>query len=302
MGIAPGSQTLWRYVAEKNKTLLAPSGYTVIFTNYPDETSLRSAFVGGKIDVLASLVPTIASLDEAGLAVQLFAPIAWLHEGYPFIAPKTSPIKGLHDFIGKRIGTYPMNHPGMAYWRALFLATIKLNLTSLNPIQSLEPDRLLIQKQVDVACMGGAQWATLQSDTAYHKITDIETTWREYSGSNRLLVYGGYIARRDFIKQHSKFVNDFIKVNQQALQEYKSNRSAFLSVTASYAAGPRMTAAANQAQATYLGYDLVTPDRVYLTDHDVNDYQRLFTLMAQAGYLPKAPKDIGSLFYVAPAH
>jgi ABC-type nitrate/sulfonate/bicarbonate transport system substrate-binding protein len=300
LGIAPGSQTLWRYVAQRKDELLGARGYDATFISYPDEATLRSAFIGGKVDVIASLVPTVAALADDGLAVQLFLPIAWLHEGYPFITTADSSIKGLKDFVGKRVATYPLDHPGMAYWRALYLASTKLDLSALNPTTSLSTDQLLLAKQVDVACMGGVQWAALQPNSQFRKVTDLETEWKQLSSDNRLLVFGGYIARREFIQQHAQFVKDFVDVHRQALQDYHSDRVRFLSVTAAYP-NPPMSTADNQAQATYLGYDDVTPDRLVLSDQDVSDYQKLFSLMAQAGYLPKALSDIPSLFYRLPS-
>ena len=299
LGIAPGSQTLWRYIAQRKDELLTPRGYDATFHEYPDEVTLRSAFVGGQVDVIASLVPTVASLAADGLDVQLFLAIAWLHEGYPFITNAETSIKTLQDLVGKRVATYPLDHPGMGYWRAIYLARTKLDLTALNPVTSLSTDQLLLAKKVDAACMAGAQWAALQSNGQFRKMTDLETEWQKISGSQRLLVFGGYIARRDFVQQHLQFVKDFSDVNGQALQAYHADRGSFLKVTAAYPS-PKMSAADNQAQATYLGYDNVTPDRVILTDSDASDYQKLFSLMAEANYLPKAPSNVANLFYRPP--
>jgi ABC-type nitrate/sulfonate/bicarbonate transport system substrate-binding protein len=297
LGIAPGSQTLWRYVAQRKDEFFGPLGDDVAFETYPDENALRSAFVSDTIQVMASLVPTVASLADAGVAAQLFLPIAWLKEGYPFVVPVDSPIHTLADLLGRRIATYPIDHPGMAYWLALSLATANLNLLSLNPTESLSPDALLQQHAVDAACMGGAQWAALQRNQSYRKVADLETAWRLVSGSARLLIFGGYIARRELIQQQPELIGDLMKVHVQALRAYKQERASFLKTTSDYAGGPVMQDSDNQAQATYLGYDDVDVDRMTIGDQDVQDYQRLFGLMAQGGYLRAAPRDVGSLFY-----
>src|SRR5438270_12345588 len=79
LGITAGSQTLWRYVAQRKVDLLGSLGYDTTFSVYPDEVALRAAFVGGTIDVMASLVPAVASLADAGIAARVFLPLAWLH-------------------------------------------------------------------------------------------------------------------------------------------------------------------------------------------------------------------------------
>jgi hypothetical protein len=140
LGIAPGTQTLWRYDASRNDDLIKPLGYAAEFVTDPDEPSLRSAFVSGKVDVIASLVPTVASLAQSGVAAQLFLPIAWLREGYPFVVTRDSGITGLADLRGRRVGTYPLDHPGMLYREALAPPFASIDIATLNPEQTLAPD------------------------------------------------------------------------------------------------------------------------------------------------------------------
>ena len=296
LGIAPGTQTLWRYIAQRQVDLFGPTKYALLFNNYEDEDHLRAAFVAKEIDIMASLVPTVASLSEAGIAAKLFQPMAWLREGYPFIVPNGSSITDLAGLRGRRVAMYPLNHPGMGYWRALALASAHLPLRDLNLVETLTPDVSLKEKKVEAASLGGAQWANLQAQPGFHKLTDLQTTWSSYSGSTRLLLYGGFIARREFVEANSEFIGLFLKVHQDGLTAYKSNRTSFLNVTAAYPS-PEMNQAQNQAQATYLGYDDVDVGRLAVTDSDVADYQRLFDLMGQAGYLKSPPSDVSGFFY-----
>jgi ABC-type nitrate/sulfonate/bicarbonate transport system substrate-binding protein len=296
LGIAPGTQTLWRYVANRNDELLRPLGHAAEFLSYPDEPSLRSAFVSGKVDVIASLVPTVASLAESGVGAQLFLPIAWLREGYPFVVSRDSGITSLADLRGRRVGTYPLDHPGMLYWEALARAVASVEIASLNPEQTLTPDELLSRRTVEAACVGGVQWSLLQRDGSFRKLVDLQSAWRTASGSQRLLIFGGYIAHREFIDARASFVADFARVHVQALTAYKRDRAAFINATlGASGAGPAMTADQSQDQATYLGYDDVGPERLAIDDQDVADHRKLFDLMAQSKVLKSPPPDAASV-------
>ena len=180
LGIAPGSQTMWRYLAQRRVELFGPTRYDPTFSNFPDESALRAAFVAGEIDVIASLVPTVATLAEGGIAAQLFLPMAWLHEGFPFIVPAQSSITDLAGLRGRKVAVYPLDHPGMAYWHALALATANLPLRALNIIETLTPNGLLIDKKVEAGSLSGSQWAALQADTGFRKLTDLQSTWKRH--------------------------------------------------------------------------------------------------------------------------
>jgi ABC-type nitrate/sulfonate/bicarbonate transport system substrate-binding protein len=315
LGIAPGTQTLWRYVAKRQDELFGATKYDLTFLNFSDESALRTSFVQGQIDVMASLVPTVAMLADAGIAAKLFVPTAWLHEGFPFVVPDGSSISDLASLRGRRIAMFPLDHPGIGYWHALILATAQIPLATLRPIETLSPDVSLVQKQVDAACLSGVQWAALQRQTGYHKLTDLQATWSKYSGSQRQLIFGGLIARRQFLDANPEFVDLMVKTHADALQAYKTDRPGFLAVTAAYGAPgaaatpiqansgesriPEMTVEQNQSQATYLGFDDVGVDRIVIGDDDVADYGRLFALMAQSGFLKAPPSDVPGFFYRA---
>jgi ABC-type nitrate/sulfonate/bicarbonate transport system substrate-binding protein len=288
LGIAPGTQTLWRYLAARKDELLGPLGYDAELAPFADEVELRSAFVGGKVEVIASLVTTAASLAESGIAAQLFLPIAWLREGYPIVVANDSSIGTLSDLRGRRVGTYPLDHPGMLYWRAMAPAVGGVDIAELDPIQTLEPDKLLASRSVDAAILGGVQWANLQHQPTYRKLLDLQTAWRTVGGTGRLLIFGGYIARRELLDARPRLGPDLLAAHRAAFQVYRDNRNEFLDTVSGPNVRPLMTPPQNQAQATYLGYDDVDASRLSIGDADIADHQNLFSLMSKVGVL-KAP-------------
>jgi ABC-type nitrate/sulfonate/bicarbonate transport system substrate-binding protein len=301
MGIVGGSQPLWRYVAQRNDQLLAPSGYQVSFVNYPSEASLREAFLRGEVQVMATLPPQLPTLAEAGQQVQYFLPIAWLKQGYPIIVPVDSPIRSVADLVGKRVSTFPLDHPGLAYWRAFIYGNYGFKLEEKAKLRmSQKPETPLLNKAVDAATLDAVAWALIKGQGQYRAVSDLAGEWRRLSGSPRLLLYGGYVANREWLAKHPRFVADFIKINQEALQLYQKDREAFLEVAAAYAGenAPSLSSEAMQFVADYLGMAQVSPERVHISREDVADYQKVFSLLAKAGYLKTEPPAAADLFYL----
>lgn len=302
MGIVGASQPLWRYVAQQRDKLLGQSGYLVSFTSYPNEAELKKAFVNKEIDVMATLPPQLPALLGDGVNAQYFLPIAWMKEGYPIIVPKDSAIRTPADLADRKLSTFPSDHPGVAYWQAFFLANYGFRLTDKTSlVVSQRPEEKLVTGEADAATVDSVAWGQLKGSDAFRVVSDLATEWTKLSGSSRPLVYGGYVARRDWLDKHKKFVDDFLRANYQALQTYQKDQKAFLDAAAVYAEGNAQPIPADilQSVADYLGMSVVTPDRAYLTDADVADYDRVFQLMAKAGSLRGASVPAAGFFYLS---
>lgn len=300
MGIVSGSQTLWRYVAHKKDELLKPKGYQVEFQIFPDETALRAAYVDNRIDVIATMLPAIAALAEAGAPVQFFLPIAWLRQGYLFIVPKASPVTGMAHLIGRRVAVYSLDNSSTAYWRAFLPKNYGLRIEQLTLVESSAPAILLEQGQVEAAMVGSNEWSVLRPTEKYRKVSDLYDEWQKASGSSYLLMYAGYGARPDFVQKNSRFIEDFIRINYEALQEYKANKSVVLDVVTAELMGPPFTEEQNEFIAWYLGYDDVPAERIYISQQDLQDYEKVWVWLADAGYLRAVPSSPHLLFYISP--
>ncbi|MDP2659277.1 MAG: PhnD/SsuA/transferrin family substrate-binding protein [Dehalococcoidia bacterium] len=304
MGITGGSQPLWRYVAQQRDKLLTPSGYLVSFTSYNSEADLRNAFLNGDVDVMATLPPQAPALAQEGVNVRYFLPIAWLKEGYPIVVPVESGIHSLSDLDGKKLSTFQSDHPGFAYWQAFIQANYGFRLadrTSL--VMSLNPGEPFLNGDADAATLDSVVWGQLKGAGKFRVVSDLATEWAKLSGSSRPLAYGGYVARSEWLDENQQFVEDFIRANYRALQDYKKDQKSFMDIAAAYSEGGAqpMPADVLQSVADYLGMSQVAADRAYLTDADVADYERVFQLLAKTGYLKGNVPAAASLFYVSGA-
>lgn len=302
MGIVGASQPLWRYVAAQKETLLRPSGYEVSFRSFANEGDLKRAFVNNEIDVLATLPPQVPVMAQEGAGVQYFSPIAWLKEGYPIVVPTESPIQSPADLQGRRLSTFPSDHPGFAYWQAFIQANYNFRLADkTNLAISQNPDGPLLNGDADAATMDSVAWGQLKPTGKFRAVSDLATEWARVSGSTRPLIYGGYVARADWIQKNKKFVDDFIQANYKALQSYRKDQKAFLDTAAAYndADVRPMPADILKSVADYLGMTDVAPERAFVTDADVSDHNRVFELMTRTGYLKPGTPPAATLFYIS---
>lgn len=302
MGIVGGSQPLWRYVAQQREQVLAPSGYLVSFAAYPSEAALKDAFLTKEVDVMATLPPQLPALSQGGTEVQYFLPIAWLKEGYPIIVPAESAIRNPADLAGAKLSTFPSDHPGLAYWQAFIQENYGFRLadkTSL--IMGQNPEAALLRGEADAATMDSVAWGQLKAQGTFRAVSDLATEWTKASGSSRPLLYGGYVARKEWVEGNRRFADDFIQANYKALQAYQKDQRAFLETAAAYtdANVPPMDVGVLQSVASYLGMAQVPPERAFITAEDVADFDRFFQLLVKSGYLKPNLPPASSFFYVS---
>lgn len=296
LGITGGTQTLWRYLVVNDLRWLRPRGIVAQFSHFPAEEQLQSAYRTGAVDVIATLLPAVPALAETGVPIRFFLPIGWLREGYPIVAPAQGRVASVADLKAARLATYPPSHPGFACWRALLLANYGIRVESLNSIAGTNPYELLANGQADAAVVSSAEWAELRHAPELRKVSDLQAEWGRLTGSERLLIFAGYAARPEFLRANPSFLTAMVELHQNALRAFQSARAEFLSRISGAPAGlPGLTTEANAYIAHYLGYEDVPPERVRLSQNDLEDATRLFQLLAEAGYLRQGAPDAAAL-------
>ena len=298
LGISPGNQTLWRYLVARNNELLRSKSHLVDFINVSSEDELQTGLINGTFDVIATLIPAVPKIVAAGTPVRFFLPIAWLNEGYPLIVAENSPIRSLPDAAGRRLATFPVGHPGFAYWQAFLLKHYGLRGAAISTNQSLEPHVALANGEADAAFVAGAGWAQLKSAGGYRKVADLQGEFKWLTGIDRVPMFAGFVAKNTWIEENQRFVTDLVGAARQSLDQYKRTPSAFMDIVTSEPAYAALSRDENIAIATYLGYDAVNADRVQITQEDIDDYRRFLPLLVDSGVLPALPGDPADLFYI----
>lgn len=287
LGISQGSQTLWRYVVARGEELLASSGYRAEFKTYGTEAEVADALRKNEIDVLATVVSGLPQVRSvAGGDVRMFLPIAWLDEGYPIVVRQESPLQSTADLAGKRVAIFPAQHPATLFWRTLVQANYRVNLLDAwGARPSEQPEILLEDGGFDAAMTSSPALPSLLA-AGYRQLTNLSREWVQQRTSDRLMLFGGYMARQSFITNFRPFAREFVRANRVALERYRADRSAFLAVVSDQIGGlPAISEPENASIAAYLGMNTVTPDRVALDDADVADMDVLLRLMREAGVI-----------------
>ena len=120
------------------------------------------------------------------------------------------------------------------------------------------------------------------------RITSLGEEWKKYPGSNRLLVYGPWIAQGEFVRKHPEAVKDFLDCQYEAFKFYKQHPDEANRMVMEYGNVPKSVA---EFVADYLGLNDVEPERVYFSEKDKEDYHKLFTMFRDVGYVKEIPDD-----------
>lgn len=304
MGIVPGVQPLWRFLASRNAEWLQPLGYAVEFINFTDENTMRTAFLNGDIEVLAATVPATPALVEHAGPCQFFLPYAWTRHGLSLFVKKDSPVQTVTDLKGRKVSVYPEAHPGFAYWRAAVVANYGFRMEDeFDLIHSGQPDLAVDTGDAEAALVGGWGWVRRRETGEYRLVANLYEEWQRVLGSDRLLILGGAMARTEWLTANRSFVADYQNLARQAMQILADTPAAFFAEAAAWTGqgtAPPLTTEEIEFLSWYDGLIDAGPGRISLAAEDIADNQKVFSYLYQAGYLQQEPSaaEVAAMFYL----
>ncbi|MFN8533635.1 MAG: PhnD/SsuA/transferrin family substrate-binding protein [Dehalococcoidia bacterium] len=305
LGIAFGTQPLWRAIAVRKEQLEKALGAPLRFTVYESEAEVRAAFREGKLDIIAAQPSQLPQIRNDVGPVQMFLAIAWVAESLPMITSVDAPFQSIADLVGRRLSVAGLADPGFAYWRAFVLGAHQFRIEDrIELVSGIEnPGPAVLNGTVDAATVTSALWASFKPTGRFRQVSDLSAAWRSAGGGQPAPIFGGYLARRGWIERNRPVVDALARVTAVAFEEYRHDPSAFVTSAAAYANGPfgPRPPAEVSAIAAYLGMDAVSLDRIVVGEPDVTAYRRIFDLMARAGAIPSAPANPDELFLALPA-
>lgn len=301
MGITGATQTLWRYLAANKAELLEkPLGRAFEFKIFPADAGMRTTFLADDLEILTTIVPEAPALIERKIDVQFLFPIAWVKEAAVLVVTKASGITTIEQAKGRKIAAIPLTNAGGAVFRALVLNNHGIDVKQqMDLVETPFPEVPLESGQTEGGIILSRQWARLRESGKYIALANMGDEWLKASGAQRLLAYGGLIARRQWIAANNPVVDGLISGAVKAMEAYKADKAKFLEIARTYDADGAIKPQSPDEvafNAWSLGMDDVPPGRVRLDRQDGADYAKLFGLLEKTGYL-KAPPDVASLFY-----
>ncbi|GIW06543.1 MAG: hypothetical protein KatS3mg060_1348 [Dehalococcoidia bacterium] len=300
IGIAFGTQPLWRVVAARKAEIERVAGAALRFTAYPSETEARAAFQNGSLDILATQPSQLPHLRAAVGPVQLFLAIAWIAESLPIITAAGASITSVSELTGKRLAIPALDDPGVAYWRAFIYGVHRFRIEDrIELVTGLDnPGLAVLNGTVDAAIVNSGLWAAFKPTGRFAIVSDLSAEWARLAPGRPTPIFGGYLARRGWIETNRRLVDALAQATASAFDEYKRDPAAFAATAASYqddAVAPRAPSEMT-AIAGFLGMREATVDRLSVAESDVETYQQIWELMARASYLREAPADPRDLF------
>ncbi|GIW11226.1 MAG: hypothetical protein KatS3mg061_2283 [Dehalococcoidia bacterium] len=308
VGIAFGTQPLWRYAAARKAALEQATGTRLSFLAYASEGELRRAFRSGQLEVIATQPTQLPLLRGEVGPLQFFLALAWVAESLPLIVAADAPFSRLDDLTGKRLAILGSDDPGLAYWRAFVLALTGTRLEDrLHLVSGIEnPGLAILNGTVEAAVVNSGLWVSYKASGRFRAVMDLGQAWNEVSRGQPPLVFGGYVARQEWLAANRPVVEALARLTREGFERFVADPAEFGRVVAEFqqpaSGAPGVVAVAAQqpeqalAIARFLGMDVVTAQRLHLAEGDIAAYRLVFELLARAGYLPAPVGESSALF------
>jgi ABC-type amino acid transport substrate-binding protein len=287
---------IFDYVMAKKDTYFAGKPYTVQF-KVLDATTQLPAFGAGQCNVVTtppSFIPRIT--ERYHVQVAEFYPLARWVIGPQILVKTGSPYKTLQDLQGKKVAISPLASRFGAEEAAIEAATGE-NIRSYFTLKQTDAAaQELTLGRVDAAFIEAPTTFPLLQSKKFKAIYSVHDAFLKAFG-DPAVVNGGYIARTSFIKNgpSSRFVHDLVAATGNAWNLYRQNPQTVNDVASKISGIP----AAQLAVVGDVLYLKKMPAKLRtITQRDVDTWSKLFPLLAQSGFIKKAPTNPAALFVV----
>ncbi len=294
VGIDIPFHPIFDYVAAKSATYFKGKPYVVKF-KFLDATTQTPSFGKGDLDVMTtppSFIPRV--MQQYHLRVAEFFPLARWTIGPQILVAIDSPYTTLQSLKGKKVSIQPLTTRFGSEEAAIEAATGK-NIRDYFELKETDAAaQELALGRVDAAFIEAPTTYPLLQGGKFKAIYSVHDAFLK-AFHDPAVVNGGYIARKSFIKNNRRFVDDLIAATQDAWGKYQKNPDAVNEVASKQSGIP-------PAQLKVVGQVLdleKMPKRLRaITPRDVRTWQKMFPLLKKSGFIKQVPKNIPSLFVI----
>lgn len=294
VGIDIPFHPIFDYVQAKKDDYFKGKPYEVEF-KVLDATTQVPAFGKGDLDVMTtppSFIPRVT--EQYGIEVAEFFPLARWTIGPQILVKSDSPYTSLEDLKGMKVAVAPLKTRFGAEEAAIMAVTGE-NIRDYFDLQETEaaPQQLTLGR-VDAAFIEAPSTFPLLKDDKFKAIYSVHDAFLE-AFDDPGVVNGGYIARRDFIRDNAGFIADLVAATQDAWDRYNDDPDA-VNAVASEVSGVPAEQLAVVGEVLDLN-DIPKSERT-ITERDVSTWKQIFPILERSGFIESAPEDASEVFVV----
>lgn len=296
VGIDIPFHPIFDYVQAKVDDYFAGKPYKVEF-KVLDATTQVPSFGKGDLDVMTtppSFIPRVQ--DQYGVEASEFFPLARWTTGPQILVAADSPYQTLEDLKGKKVSVSPLKTRFGAEEAAILAATGE----NIRDYFELEETDAAAQQlgtgRAEAAFIEAPSTYPLLEGKKFKAIYSVKDAFVK-AFNDPAVVNGGYIARRDFLKDpgNQDFVDTLVSSTQDAWDKYNENPDEVNKVASEVSGVP---AEQLKVVGEVLNLNGIPKEKRAITQQDVETWTEIFPLLEESGFIEKAPEDPAALFQV----
>ena len=201
-------------------------GLNVEWIKFAEVNGPTRAIVSNAID-LAFAAPSTNSIGIAADGVPIKIVLATQIAEAQVVTLDGSPLKGVADLKGKKIGMSPAGSATHAIATAIFDQNfgIRPKEYSVVPGNEARLAQFLIQKEIDAAVIRSVTIAQMEA-TKLRRLTSVVEEWKKLTKSNAAPILGVTIVYNDYLVNNSEAVAKFIAAIRNTMDYGSKNKTA----------------------------------------------------------------------------
>lgn len=292
IGIDVPFHPIWDYVEANAARYFGGKPYQVHF-KVLDATTQVPAFGKGDLQVITT-VPSFMPIvkKQYGIDTSYIFPLARWTTGPQILVRKGSALRTLADLKGKKVAIPPLRVRFGAEQAAILAVTGQKIEDYFKLQQTDAAAQQLTLGRVDAAFIEAPTTYPLLQSGKFAAIYSVHDAFLK-AFNDPAVMNGGYIARKDFVKNNPAFVRDLVSATEDAWNKYQANPSSVNKAASQISGIPAVQLA---VVGQVLDLEKMPANERQVTQNDVETWKKLFPLLQKAGFIQDTPADVQGMF------
>ena len=212
-------------VLEAGKFMQA-QGLDVAYVTFPDVNAPTKALAANAIDfAIGASAGTAFSVETEGLPVTIM--LATQVADLDFVVPDASPLHGLAELRGKKVGQSPSGSATAAITTAILERNYGIGADDVEAVPGNDPRlaQFLVRKDIDAAALRTVTIALLP-DVKLRKLGSFKDEWKKITHQDAPPVLGVGLVRSAWLKTHAADAAKMVAGMRKAYEFGRGNKDA----------------------------------------------------------------------------